>query len=94
MEATQQKSYSAEVRLELRADGRIFDLASVGPNRFIPREPLELDACDAEVAMLVDGDLFVWPVRLPHGALPFDKSVLTQSRGEMQKRGNVQGNAD
>ena len=83
----QQQSYSAEVRLELRVSGKVFDIARVGPNGFVPREPMELDICDAEVAMFVDGDLFLWPVRLPHGVCPFDKNVKTISLGEMQRLG-------
>lgn len=80
---TEFKGYSAEVRLELRANNCAFDLASIGPNEFIPRQPLELSACDAEVVMFIDGTQFLWPVRLPHGAWPFDSKVVTQPRGDM-----------
>ncbi len=79
------RNFSAEVRLQLRADNRSFDLASIGPNEFIPRQPLELAACDAEVVMFIDGTQFLWPVRLPHGAVPFDSKIMTESRGCMQR---------
>ena len=78
------------MRLELRAEGKVYDLASVGPNRIIPRDHLEIDACDAEVAMIVDGELFIWPVRLPHGAYPIDRKVVTTPRGEMRRIENAE----
>ena len=85
----QQRGYSSEVRLELRAEGRVFDLASIGPNKFVPRDPLELPSCDAEIVMFIDGAGFLWPVRLPNGAVPFERSIVTSSRGEMQDLGKV-----
>jgi hypothetical protein len=87
MSAAQRQGYSTEVRLELRVNGKVFDIARVGPNSFVPREPMELDVCDAEVAMFVDGELFLWPVRLPHGVCPFEKNVKTIALGEMQRLG-------
>jgi hypothetical protein len=81
------KGYSAEVRLELRVGGEVFDLASIGPNRFIPRNPMELPTCDADVVMFIDGVGFLWPVRLPNGAVPFEKTISTTPRGEMQRLG-------
>lgn len=85
----QQKGYSAEVRLELRANGQVFDLAGIGPNKFVPRVPIELPMCDAEVVMFIDGTGYLWPVRLPNGAVPFDRTVPTSPRGEMQRLGPV-----
>ncbi len=84
-----QKGYSAEVRLELRAEGRVFDLAGIGPNKFTPRAPLELPICNADVVMFIDGTGYLWPVRLPNGAVPFDKSVATAPRGDMQRLGDT-----
>lgn len=81
---------SAELRLELRASGQVYDLASIGPNQFIPRQPLDLPSCDAEVVMFVDGSGFLWPVRLPNGAVPFEKTISTSPRGEMQRFGAAQ----
>ncbi|HEY4259905.1 MAG TPA: hypothetical protein VGM98_07090 [Schlesneria sp.] len=84
-----QKGYSAEVRLELRAEGQVFDLAGIGPNKVTPRAPLELPVCIADVVMYIDGTGYLWPVRLPNGAVPFDKSVPTAPRGEMQRLGDA-----
>lgn len=81
---------SAEVRLELRACGQVYDLASIGPNQLIPRHPLDLPSCDAEVVMFVDRSGFLWPVRLPNGAVPFEKAILTSPRGDMQRLGTTQ----
>ena len=84
------KHFSAEVRLELRASGQVYDLASIGPNQFVPRYPLDLPSCDAEVVMFVDGSGFLWPVRLPNGAVPFEKVISTSPRGHMQRLGTAQ----
>ena len=83
--SNQKNGYSAEIRLELRTEGCVFELASVGPNHCIPRNPIELDACDAQIAMYVDERLFVWPVRIPHKIVPFDTKIVMQLRGEMQR---------
>lgn len=77
--------HSASVRLELRVRGETFDLASIGPHEVTPRTPLELDACEADIVMFVDGSGYLWPVRLPHGAFPFDRTIETAPRGEMQR---------
>jgi hypothetical protein len=77
--------FSSVVRLALHANGQSFDLASIGPNEVIARTPIELEACHADVVMDVDGDRFIWPVRLPRGAVPFDRAIATQPNGEMQR---------
>lgn len=87
VQPTDQRHFSAEVRLELRASGEVFDLAGIGPAEFVPRHPLDLPACNAEIVMFVDGTGFLWPVRLPQGAVPFEKTVRTESRGDMQRLG-------
>ena len=79
-----EKGYSAAVKLELRADGRIFELASVSLTKVVLRNGVELPACRAEVAVFVDDCVSVWPVRIP-GAVPFDTTVMTQSCGEMRR---------
>ena len=81
--------YSARVKLELRVENRVFELASVASTKFVLREPVELPACDAEIAMFVDDDLYVWPVRIPNGSVPFDKKVIMQMRGDMQRCGQL-----
>jgi hypothetical protein len=80
-----ENGYSATVRIELRVDGDTFAISRIGPHAFTLTEAVELPACDAEIAMFVDGSLCIWPVRLPNGAVPFDRNVATQPRGEMQR---------
>ena len=71
--------FSSDVRLELRADGRAFDLAAIGPNDVTPRMPMDLPPCDGEIIMVVDGQPVSWMVRIKHGAVPFDRTVQVDS---------------
>lgn len=64
-------------------EGHAFQLASIGPSEIVFREPTDLQACDAEVVMFVDGAEFRWPVRLDNGAVPFDREAYISSRGEL-----------
>jgi len=78
--------FSAEVRIELVVDGVAHELAGVGPTFFVSRHPIDIPACDAEIRMTVDGDAFVWPVRLPYGSIPGRRDTDITVRGEMRKR--------
>ena len=78
--------FSAEVHIELVIDGLSHELAGVGPTFFVSREPLNITACNAEIHMTVDGDVFVWPVRLPHGARSDQRETSITMRGEMRKQ--------
>jgi len=80
---TEVSGYSASVHLELRAQGLTFGLATIGPRSVTARTPIQLDACDADVVMFVDGRGVSWPVRLPNGAVPFDNMIETIPRGDM-----------
>lgn len=82
-QTTDISGYSANVSLELRAQGQSFGLATIGPQSVTARTPIQLDACDAEIVMIVDGRGVSWPVRLPNGAVPFDNMIETIPRGEM-----------
>lgn len=78
--------FSADVRIDLVINGLSHELAGVGPTFFVSREPLNIPACDAEIRMTVDGDAFVWPVRLPHGARSDQRETAITMRGEMRKQ--------
>ena len=80
---TVQNHFSADVRIELRAEGQIVDVASIGPNEIILRDFQDIGICDAEIAMFIDGIEFLWPVRLPEGAVPFASDVYMVPRGPM-----------
>ena len=84
-----ESAYSATVKLELRVDGHVFELASTGSNECILRNGIELGPCDADIAMYVENQLFIWPVRIPNHVVPFERRVRTLSRGEMIRMGTV-----
>lgn len=77
--------FSSSIRLELRTKFGTISLASIGPDEVVAREPVELPSGNADVVMDVDGETFFWPVRLPDGAVPFDRTIRTSSLGEMRK---------
>lgn len=78
------RHFSAEVRLELHANGQTFDLWSIGPSEIILFEGQDICAGDAEIAVFVDGSEFRWPIRLPNGAVPFSTDVFIVPRGPMK----------
>jgi hypothetical protein len=80
-----EKGYSATVRIELRVNDQSFEISSIGPNAFTLKVAAEIPACNAEIAMFVDDNVCIWPVILPIGAVPFDRDVTTQPRGEMRR---------
>jgi hypothetical protein len=70
-----QDGYSSEVELRLVVDGRIIPLAKMDQSFVVLREAISLPECEGEIVMSVDGRLHTWPVKLPHGAVPFDPVV-------------------
>jgi len=80
--------FSSVIRLSLHANGETFELASIGPKLVVPRKPIELPQCDADVVMDVDGESFIWPVKLPSGAVPFDREIATLANGNMRRQGS------
>jgi hypothetical protein len=63
-------SYSADVQMELRVNGRIFDVGQLGPDFVILRDATEHPPADGEMMVSIDGDVKRWPVRLPDGVVP------------------------
>ena len=47
--------YSADVRLQLEAQGQVRPLAKIGRDHIVPSGAIELPPCDAVVVMTVDG---------------------------------------
>ena len=72
--------YSADVRLWFVLGEARFPLAQIGPHHIVFGESLELDACDGEVVMEVDGWARRWPVTLTDAVVPFDPSVRVRVR--------------
>lgn len=77
--------FSANVQLELHAEGGVFDLAGIGPNEIISRTGIDLNPCDAELQMTVDGRKFIWPITVVNGAVPFERAIQIVPRGEIQR---------
>jgi len=72
--------YSAEVRLQMEAQGRIWPLAKIGKDHVVPAGQIELPPCDAVVIMTVDGSERRWDVRLVDGVSPIMGDVRTRPR--------------
>jgi len=56
--------------MELRVNGRIFDVGQLGPDFVILRDPIEHPPADGEMMVSIDGNVKRWPVRLPEGVSP------------------------
>jgi len=74
------ENYSSDVRLRLEADGRSWPLAKLGPDHFVPSEQFELQPCDAEIVMTVDGAERRWKVRIPEGVCIFKSATRISHR--------------
>lgn len=60
------------MRLELLADGRVFDLAKSGPGYAYLRSPAEIPAGNAVFVMTVDGRKHRWAIRLKYPVVPWE----------------------
>jgi hypothetical protein len=72
--------HSADVRIDLVVGHQTLSAAKAGRDHIVLREPAELDPCDAIIVVRVDGSISQTPVRLPFGAMPFDRDVLIERR--------------
>ncbi len=66
--------YSAEVRLWLEARGEVFPLAQIGPGHVVFRQGVELEPCDGEVVMTIDGRERRWMVTIAEPVTPIDST--------------------
>jgi hypothetical protein len=64
------RGHSAEVRMELRVNGRVLKISQLGPDFLILREPVEYPPSHAEISMSIDGTESHWFVQLPAGISP------------------------
>jgi hypothetical protein len=58
------RGYSADVRIELRVNGRRIPVTQTGGGRLVLRQAQELPETDAEVVMHIDGHERRWRVKL------------------------------
>ncbi len=59
--------HSADVRMHLRVNERIFVIGQLGPDFIVLREPVDCPATDGEITVSIDGRVKRWPVSLPDG---------------------------
>ncbi len=62
-----QNGHSGDIKLNLRVNGHIVELAQIAPEHVVARNPMDLSPCDAEVVMELDGKEHRWPVLLQDG---------------------------
>lgn len=70
--------HSADVSAVLLVDGRRIPLAKIAPGRVYLQRPETLPEGAAQIELKVDNTCRSWNVRLPHGAVPFDRSAETE----------------
>lgn len=64
---TNAAAHSADVRIHLHVNGCVLPVAQLGPEFLVLRTPVDHPPCDAEIALLIDGDESRWSVHLPNG---------------------------
>lgn len=79
-------SHSAEVRIRLAVDGRVFSVAQLGPGFVVLRDRIDHPPAAAEVRLSIDGDETRWPVELVDGIVAGERK--TRIRGGL---GHVNG---
>jgi hypothetical protein len=60
-------AHSADVRMHLRLDGRIFTISQMTPTYVIVDDTIDHPAAEAELVLSVDGRTTRWPAFLQDG---------------------------
>jgi len=60
-------NHSAKVRIQLAVNGIVFNVAQLGPDFIVIRDPADHPRSIAELTMSIDGSLRHWPVDLVDG---------------------------
>jgi hypothetical protein len=71
--------HSTRVRMTLLVDGVSYEVAQVGPDYLIFREPVQLSPCEGLLSIAIDGNERLRTVRLTDGAQPCSRIVPTTS---------------
>jgi len=71
--------FSADVTLTLLMNDKSYPLSKIGRDEIFFRSPVHIPPGLAEILMTVDGREHRWPVKLVHGAYPFDEAVQVRS---------------
>jgi hypothetical protein len=75
MMLSETKGHSAKVEIRLRVQGMLLNVAQVGEESLILREPCELPPCYGLIEIVVDGHLDRYPVYLHAGITPGSKFI-------------------
>jgi hypothetical protein len=67
--------YSPIVAMRLEAAGKVWRIAKLGPDHFVPVDRAQIPAGRGEIVMTVDGQERRWRVLILNDALPFDNAV-------------------
>ncbi len=67
--------YSPIVAMWLETAGKVWRIAKLGPDHFVPIDRAEIPAGRGEIVMTVDGQERRWKVTIPNDVLPFDNDV-------------------
>jgi hypothetical protein len=67
--------YSPIVSMRLEANGKVWPIAKLGPDHFVPIDRGEIPAGRGQIIMTVDGQERRWNVRIPNDVFPFDNEV-------------------
>jgi hypothetical protein len=69
-------NYSSNVELYLIVGKESWELAAIGPDSIrLRQDGIDLDPCEGEVVMIVDGKERRWDVVLKHGAVPYETTI-------------------
>jgi hypothetical protein len=69
--------HSAVVRIQLSVDGHVFNVAQLGPDFLVLRNPIDYPPANAEVFISIDGDEDRWPVYLADGIKASERKTRT-----------------
>lgn len=73
--------HSADVRIELYLNGSVFNVAQLGRDFLILRDPFDHPPADAEISMSIDGHEDRWAVRLAEGIQAGQRKTSISRRG-------------
>ena len=62
-----QQGHSAQVRMELRLNGRVLPIAQMGPDFLVMKQAIDHPAAVGEISLRIDDSERNWPVHLVEG---------------------------
>jgi hypothetical protein len=60
-------SFSADVQMELRVNGRTYSIGQLGPDFLILDDPADHAPAQGEITVAIEGRIRRWSVQLPDG---------------------------